>query len=520
MRTSFYLSAAVVLSAASGVCQASAKPIDSASPKGTAIFKPDWDNIASHYQCPEWFQDAKFGIFIHWGVYSVPAIYNEWHARKMYEKKSPEYGAHKARFGPQNKFGYKDFIPKFTAEKFDADEWMKLFKDAGAKYVVPVAEHHDGFSMYDSGRNEWNAVKMGPKRDVIGLLKKAADKEGIIFGLSSHRLENSWFFNSGLGHDTDVNADKEKKIGLYGFRLPGVDAYQKKFDYPDYVGEDFLLHTRELIDKYQPQLIWFDWTVSEIKPWFNQFLAYYYNNALDWKKGVVVNTKQGYPNNVQVSDIERGLSKDMRKYPWQTDTSVGNKSWGFVYGESNKSSKKLVRDLVDIVSKNGNLLLNIGPGPDGVITDKQKNVLLDIGKWLKVNGEAIYGTRPWFKFGEGPTKVAHGTFTDGKDFRYTAEDIRFTTKNKVLYAIVLNWGKTITVKSLDKNTIADAKLLDVSLLGSKEKLKWTLTDAGLQVIMPEEEPCDSAYTLKISFDQAVGAHLPSEAVDVPFKQGI
>ena len=210
------ITTAIVLSAVTGACGANAEAIGSASPKGTAVFQPDWGNIASHYQCPEWFQDAKFGIFIHWGVYSVPALFNEWHARKMYQKRSPEYGAHRSRFGPQDKFGYKDFIPKFTAGQFDASEWMKLFKEAGAKYIVPVAEHHDGFSMYDSARNPWNSVKMGPKKDIIGLLKNEADKEGIIFGLSSHRLENSWFFNSGLGHDTDVNADKEKKIGLYG----------------------------------------------------------------------------------------------------------------------------------------------------------------------------------------------------------------------------------------------------------------------------------------------------------------
>lgn len=495
------------------------EPLPTASPKGTNIYQPNWENIARHYQCPQWFQDAKFGIFIHWGVYSVPGLYNEWYSRKMYERRAPEYSAHRRYFGPQDKFGYKDFIPLFKAEKFDATEWATLFKEAGARYIVPVAEHHDGFSMYDSDHNPWNAVKMGPKRDIIGQLKTAAEKAGLVFGLSSHRLENSWFFNSGLGHATDVDADKEKKIGLYGYRIKTLNERLKQFDYPDYVGKDFLNHTRELIDKYQPQLIWFDWTVNSIQPWFNQFLAYYYNNAHDWGKGVVVNTKQGYPNNVQVSDMERGRSAVLLKHPWQTDTSVGTRSWGYVKGERNKAPKQLIHDLVDIVSKNGNLLLNIGPKPDGTIDEKQKTVLLAIGQWLKINGEAIYETRPWIKYGEGPTKGASGTFSDGRATSYTATDLRFTTKGNTLYVIAFAWSDGIQIKSLDKKTIADAKLHDATLLGSTEKLQWVQTDEGLKITLPKEKPCEHAYTIKLCFDKKVGAHLPSEAVDIPFQQG-
>ena len=174
------------------------------SPKGTNVFQDNWENIAENYHFPEWFSDAKFGIFIHWGVYSVPAYGSEWYSRNMYQKGSDEYKHHIETYGPQDKFGYKDFIPMFKAEKFDADEWVKLFKEAGAKYIVPVAEHHDGFAMYNSEHNPWNAVKMGPKRDIIGLLKKAAEKEEIIFGLSSHRLENAWFFNGGMEFPSDV----------------------------------------------------------------------------------------------------------------------------------------------------------------------------------------------------------------------------------------------------------------------------------------------------------------------------
>ena len=495
-------------------CQPTGKknsdPLSIASPKGTCVYQDNWDSIAAHYEFPQWYSDAKFGIFIHWGVYSVPAYGSEWYSRLMYQQGSNEYKHHIETYGPHTQFGYKDFIPMFKAEKFDADEWMALFKAAGAKYVVPVAEHHDGFSMYDSDLNPWNAVKMGPKKDIIGLLKQAAEKQGIVFGLSSHRLENAWFYNGGMEFPSDV---QDSTITLYGRRLP-------QEQYNDEVCMDFLVHTHELIDKYQPQLIYFDWTVNKIPTYFNKFLAYYYNNAIDWGKGVVVNTKHGYPTNILVCDVERGKLDKMRKYPWQTDTSVGKWSWCHVENEENKTPAQIIHDLVDIVSKNGNLLLNIGPRADGTITDEQKAVLLAIGQWLQVNGEAIYGTRCWKKHGEGSTSGTAGSFSDNEATAYTAQDIRFTTKGNDLYAIALNWSdKGILIKSLDKQAIGDAKLLDVKLLGSSEPIKWQQTDQGLQLTLPKEKPCDYAYAFKLSFDQPVGSALPSEMIDVPFTHG-
>ncbi|MCS2894540.1 alpha-L-fucosidase [Parabacteroides faecis] len=483
-----------------------------ASPKGTAVFQDNWENMGENYQFPTWFSDAKFGIFIHWGVYAVPAYVNEWYPRNMYQKDSKEYKHHIEKYGDHVKFGYKDFIPMFGAEKFNADEWVSLFKAAGAKYVVPVAEHHDGFAMYNSDLNPWNAVKMGPKKDIIGLLKKATEKEGLVFGLSSHRLENSWFYNGGMEFPSDV---QDKSVSLYGCRLE-----QEK--YTDEVGLDFLAHTHELIDKYQPQLIWFDWTVNNpvIRPYFNKFMAYYYNNSIDWGRGVVVNTKHGYPTNIQVGDVERGKLDKMRKYPWQTDTSVGKHSWCYTDGEENKTPEQIVHDLIDIVSKNGNLLLNIGPRADGTITEEQKSVLLSIGDWLKVNGEAIYGTRCWIKSGEGDIAGTAGTFTDNEATAYTARDMRFTTKGNDLYAIVLNWDKAgVLIKSLDKTTVADAKILDVKLLGSDAKISWKQTDQGLKLSVPAEKPCEYAYAFKISFDKKAGSHLESEMIDIPFKHG-
>ncbi|MDR1332533.1 MAG: alpha-L-fucosidase [Tannerella sp.] len=497
-------------------CRNESKPainIDSvASAKGTEVFQPDWDNIATHYRFPEWFVDAKFGIFIHWGAYAVPAFGSEWYPRNMYQKDSREFNHHVATYGEHTRFGYKDFIPMFKAEKFDAVEWATLFREAGAKYVVPVAEHHDGFSMYASDLNRWNAAEMGPEKDIVGLLKQAVEAEGLVFGLSTHRAENAWFYNGGMEFPSDV---QDSTITLYGRR------YARE-TYTDDVAKEWLAHTYELIDKYEPKLVWFDWTVNNkvLMPYFNRFMAYYYNNALDWNTQVVVNTKQGYPTSVQVWDVERGKSDKMMKFPWQTDTSVGKKSWSYVDGEENKTPEQIVHDLIDIVSKNGNLLLNIGPKADGTITDEQQSILLSIGKWLKVNGEAIYGTRCWKKFGEGETESTKGSFTDNTATAYTSQDIRFTTKGNDFYAIVLNWGEQdVLVKSLNREAVADSRILKVQMLGSDEEIAWTQTDEGLKLSFPGNKPCEYAYAFKISFDKAVGEHLPSEASDEVMRHG-
>lgn len=513
MKKTFTLLLTAILFASCNQANKTSYNIESvASPKGTEVFQPDWENIADNYNFPEWFVNAKFGIFIHWGAYAVPAFGNEWYARNMYLKDSPEYTHHIETWGSQTKFGYKDFIPMFKAEKFNADEWAELFKEAGARYVVPVAEHHDGFSMYDSELNPWNAVKMGPNKDIIGLLKEAIEKRDMVFGLSTHRAENAWFYNGGMEFPSDV---QDMSISLYGRRY-------KNEAYTEDMAKEWLTHTYELVSKYEPKLIWFDWTVNNpvLVPYFNKFLAYYYNNALDWGENVVVNTKQGYPTNIQVWDVERGKSGKMMLFPWQTDTSVGKKSWSYIDGEENKTPEQIVHDLIDIVSKNGNLLLNIGPRADGTITEDQKNVLLSIGKWLKVNGESIYGTRCWKKFGEGEAEATQGSFTDNDATAYTARDIRFTTKGNDLYAITLNWDDAGTcIKSLNKETIADAKINSITLLGSDEKINWEQTADGLKISFPAKRPCEYAYVFKISFDKEVGEHLESEATNEIMKHG-
>ena len=470
------------------------------SPLGTEVFKPDPASIALNYQIPEWFKDAKFGVFIHWGVYSVPAFGNEWYPRNMYREGSDEYRHHIETYGALTDFGYKDFIPLFRAEKFNAEEWVSLFEESGIKYIVPVAEHHDGFSMYHSVGNKWNSVNMGPGRDIIGELKKASMEHGLHFGLSSHRAENAWFYNEGKKVPSDVQDTAYRS--LYGQCLeePGGQSLEcaEGAGFNEESKAKWLAHTYELIDKYQPELMWFDWTVGKypFQSTFYQFMAYYYNNAIDWGKGVVVNTKLGYGNNIQVFDIERGKSDSILKFPWQTDTSIGKKSWGYIKGEENKTPNHIIDDLVDIVAKNGNLLLNIGPKPDGTITQEQQEVLRSIGGWLNINGEAIYGTRPWTIAAEGSIKSTAGAFTDNEESSYTAEDIRFTTKGDFLYAISLDWSDDeIMVRSIDQSKEVEK----VIMLGSVEELAWSQTNEGLRVKFPAEKPSEYAHALKIAF---------------------
>jgi alpha-L-fucosidase len=458
-------------------------------------FRDSWDSL-SNYKLAQWYADAKFGIFIHWGVYSVPAFGSEWYPRNMYRQGSSEFKHHLEVWGPQASFGYKDFIPRFKAEKFNAAGWAELFRKSGAKFVVPVGEHHDGFPMYDSNLTEWCAGKMGPKRDIIGELASAVRKEGIVFGLSTHRAEHWWFFNGGMQFDSDVK--DPRFAGLYGPAQP--DKTQPDKAYLD----DWLARTCELVDKYKPQLVWFDWWIEQpvFQPYLQKFGAFYYNRGAQWKQGVAVNYKnKSWPEKAAVLDIERGQLAGIRPIFWQTDTSVSKNSWGYVQNQDYKTTDSIVDDLVDIVSKNGALLLNIGPRPDGTIPEPEQQILLEIGKWLSVNGEAIYGTRPWQVFGEGPTEVVGGSFNDTKRRSFTGEDIRFTTKGSTLYAIALAWpdSGSVTIKSLAAGSrLAFRKITRVVLLGSKARLQWTLDPAGLIVKLPAQKPCDYAFALKIS----------------------
>ncbi|QEC78560.1 alpha-L-fucosidase [Mucilaginibacter ginsenosidivorax] len=468
-------------------------------------FQADWQSLKK-YQIPEWFRDAKFGIFIHWGVYAVPAYKYEWYPRHMYNQGSDEYQHQVATYGPENKFGYKDFIPMFKAEKFDADAWVALFKKAGARYVVPVAEHHDGFAMYKTSLSKWNAAEMGPKRDIIGELAAAVRKSGLIFGLSSHRIEHWWFMGEGTKFDSDV---KDPAYADFYGPAKVYDPFSKKADNvrpimsPEFMN-DWLMRNIELADKYKPQLFWFDWWIEqpELEPYRKSFASYYYNKGLEWDKGVVLNYKNetAFPEGTAVFDMERGKLAGIHELAWQTDDAIGNQSWGYAEGNTFKTAQYVIANLVDIVSKNGNLLLNIGPRADGTITDEETQVLLGTGQWLSVNGEAIYGTRPWKVYGEGPTVSASGQFGDQK-IPFTSKDIRFTVKGNTLYAITLALpavNEVVTIKSLGA-AAGNGAVASVELVGSKGRLSWKQSNKALTITNPGSFPAGNAAAFSITF---------------------
>jgi alpha-L-fucosidase len=471
----------------------------------TAKYQATWESL-KQYRVPQWYRDAKFGIFIHWGVYSVPAFGNEWYPRQMYLEGTEEFKHHVAAFGPQARFGYKDFVPLFTGERFNPAAWAALFRQAGARYVVPVAEHHDGFAMYDCGFSKWNALNMGPQRDVLGELADAVRSEGLAFGLSSHRAEHWWFFNGGMQFDSDVR--DPAYFDLYGPALPVAENLRDRHSQPppnqDFL-EDWLARTSELVDKYQPQLVYFDWWIDQhvFEPYLRRLAAYYYNRGEEWQQGVVINYKhEAFPEGTAVLDVERGQLTGIRPLAWQTDTSVSESSWGYIADQEYRTADALIDDLVDIVSKNGNLLLNIGPRPDGTIPEPEQAILLEIGKWLEVNGEAIYNTRPWKVFGEGPTRVPEGEFTDRGREPFTGQDIRFTSRDDTLYAIALDWpGAELVIKSLAADSgVRAEQIAEITLLGSPERMAWSQDTAGLHVMLPAGKPCEHAFALKFRLE--------------------
>ena len=472
-------------------------------------YQPNWDSLGK-YEIPAWMANAKFGIFIHWGPSCVPEVSTDWYPRWMYEDKvqrhhktgkivanepHPSYLHHVKTYGDPAKFGYKELFPLFEAEEFDAKAWVDLFVKSGAKYVIPVAEHHDGYAMYDSSITRWNSVKTGPKRDLLAELRDEIKRQGLIFGASSHYAFNWHYYPQDPRFDTgdpqyaDLYAPQHERLS------PASDEFL----------EVWWQRTKEVIDKYEPDILWFDFGLdfAEFAPYHPRLAAYYYNHGR--KRGVttVLQTKNlqfpSYPKGTHMLDLERSKSDEMLDELWQTDTSVGSNSWFYCREWKSKSSNLLIDDLVDIVSKNGCLLLNIGPDASGRIPDDQAKVLLEIGEWLKVNGEAIYGTRPWKVYGEGPTKVATGHLSEDKNEKFTSRDIRFTQKGNTIYVTILQApdGETL-IRSLSPSTHEELKnIASISVLGCGRKPDWNLTDRGLQIGVIENPPFESAVVLKI-----------------------
>ncbi len=467
-------------------------------------FEPSWNSLKTHVT-PRWFQEAKFGIYTHWGVYCVPAFGPNatWYPYHMYRKGTVQYEHHLKTYGHPGTFGYKDFIPMFTAEKFDPMEWAELFRLSGARYAGPVGEHHDGFCMWDTQYSEWSAAKMGPKRDVVGELEKAIRKEGLRYLVALHHAENWWFYPH---WKPEYDTYDPRYAGLYG------DPH----DLDGNVGPKLMEQTRpslkfmetwkgkiiELIDKYEPDVLWFDFGLRGLAEQYKQeFMAYYYNWAQSKGKEVAVTYKAyDLAPGSGVVDLELGRMNLLTYYDWITDTTIDDgQGWGYLKDTPYKSVTTLVHYLVDNVSKNGYLLLNVGPKPDGTIPAEGHALLKDIGKWMEVNSESIYGTTNWIAYGEGPTQMEKGGSFNEKDVAgFTNKDVRFAVRDNVLYATLLGWpGQEITIETLKR--LYAAEIQSIRMLGSDQELRWKLdTTTGLTIETPADKPCEHAYVFKIT----------------------
>jgi alpha-L-fucosidase len=485
-------------------------------------FRPSLDSLEQADPVPEWFKDAKFGIYFHWGVYSVPAFSNEWYPRAMYLKGSTENWHHVETYGEVTAWPYDHFItgdrdkrgrfvqfaPRLESEggKFDPDEWAQLFADAGARFAGPVAEHHDGFSMWASKVNPWNAKAMGPKLDLVGLLTDAIRRHGMKVILSMHHAYNITGF-----YEAVPKTDDPKLRVLYGQQ--GKEKNEALW----------LAKHKEIIDGYHPDIIWQDFNLRLIsQPVLLEFLSYFYNQAAARHQEVVATYKDGLNPKCAVLDYERGGPPDITENYWLTDDAISSSSWCYTEGIGYYSRKQILHGFIDRVSKNGNLLLNISPMADGTIPQEQKDLLLSMGEWLRKYGEAIYATRAWETYGEGPTKMgaAHGVM--GPPSEGTALDVRYTRSkdNSTLYAILLGWDdgqKEITLKSLSSDRIDGQKPKSAALISGKAGAYLPLTfeqDAeGLHVDLPERSFDELAYVIKLSFDGGIPAYDNFAALD-------
>jgi alpha-L-fucosidase len=483
-------------------------------------FEPTLESF-KQYQYPEWFRDAKFGIWAHWGPQAVPRQ-GDWYAKNMYMNQSWDWGKNKlsdrpdgaytyhvTHYGHPSKFGYKDIIPLWKAERWNPDELMKLYKKVGARYFVSMGTHHDNFFLWNSKIHRWNSVNMGPKKDVVGLWQQAAKKEGLRFGVSEHLGASYTWFQAAHGAD--------KTGPMAGVPYDGndeqyADLYHKKAA-PDDTGwltkdpenqKEWLSCVNELVDTYHPDLLYSDSALpfGEVG---RTMVAHYYNQGVIKKSDKVqtVYTCKQASNGMWVQDVERGALDSISPFPWQTDTSIGD--WYYRTGQHYMSGTQVIQMLIDIVSKNGNLLLNVVQTPEGDLEPDVMNILNEIAAWMPANSEGIYGSRPWKIYGEGPSTQKNqekGMFGGVKDVRpYGSSDIRFTTKDKALYAYCMEApAQDIRIQSLGTNSkVSSRKVASVKMLGSKEKIHWKQQADALVITKPATMPDWKVVSFKIEF---------------------
>jgi alpha-L-fucosidase len=516
-------------------------------------FQPNWPSLETNYDCPEWFRDAKFGIWAHWSAQCVPEQ-GDWYGRLMYMEGTKDYNYHLAHYGPQSQFGFKDIDNEWHAEHWDPDALMKLYKAAGAKYFMALANHHDNFDTYDSKWQPWNSVNIGPHKDIIGTWAKTARKYGLRFAVSNHSSHAWHWFQVAYGYDTtgpykDVpydgwltRADGKGKwwdgydpqdlyCGPREAAPPGLDTkgmtnwlnshYKWHEEIPpndNGYSEKWFLRCQDLVDKYRPDMIYFDDTQLPLEQYGLDIAAHFYNANAAWHGGqeeAVITAKMLRRDQRDgiVEDYERGASAIIQPHPWETDTCIGN--WHYdrsIYENHHyKTVDMVTKMLANIVSKNGNLMLNIPVRGDGTIDPDEVAFLKGMAAWMKINGEGIFATRPWKVYGEGPPAVAGGMFNEKKQ-QFTEHDIRFTqTKDGgTLYAFFLGWpadGK-LTIRTLGTGDGTNPALLDktinsLTLLGSKGKIQWTRDTDGLHVTLPATAPCVGACALKLKLDGTV-----------------
>jgi alpha-L-fucosidase len=474
-------------------------------------YEATWESMSKHNASPDWFGDSKFGIYFHWGVYSVPAFETEWYPYFLYRNERPEFARyHEENFGPLEEFGYHDFIPMFKAENFDPEEWADLFDKAGVKFAGPVAQHHDGFAMWDSDVNPWNAGDMGPKRDITGEILTAIKKRNIKTMTSFHHARlrqrhdgdpEKWdTYNSHFAYDPKYpTSSEDPDLRKFYGNLP-----QEEFD------QYWLDQVKEVVDKYSPDMLWYDvWLNHVAEDKIQEMSAYYLNNALKTgQEGVLIAKHDDLPKTMSVLDIEQGGKKSVSESVWMTDITVSYKgSWSYTKGQEYKTPEMVLRNMIDVWSKNGIVLLNISPMADGTINDEQRNVLLKIGGWLDTYGEAVYGTRPFHTHGFGTAQAAdgkHGGQT--AKVKYTERDIRYTMAKdkKAIYVHVLGKPEAGTKISLRKfNNIgygAPSPVKRMIEMKSGQEVDWQQGVREFSFVVPDEDLDELANVFKMELE--------------------